>query len=302
MSLITLTDRISVSVRAKTTSQANDQKKATGKNIANALTSGGDANISDELASQIGNTSKPTVTDENGNQWVSMSDIIAAGKAMKANGAFETKTSYKYGDIEAIRIGDLPYTYLDISGSGIKYHCYGPFGYKTSHGNPAYFGIRTNLSEVDRVARLNVKVGLANYKGTLYILASGGSYPFRNIEVNEIVEGEWVGGSNRLNTGDNPMYLSDSYTVTNIPITDVSDLESFPNTGDISYFGEMTTETTGGSLIDWTKSDAEIEEDIRNLHETWDVTEHPGASGVGVGAGTYILAGPIEFNDADPVG
>ena len=54
--------------------------------------------------------------------------------------------------------------------------------------------------------------------------------------------------------------------------------------------------TTGGSLIDWTAPDAEVERQINNLHETWDVTEHEGAV---TANGTYVLAGPIEFNPGD---
>lgn len=85
MSKITLTDRISVSVRAKNDTESNQQKVDTGNNIARAL---GGTNANDVDAANIGTTSKPTITDENGNEWVSMQDIIDAGKKMQQNGAF----------------------------------------------------------------------------------------------------------------------------------------------------------------------------------------------------------------------
>ena len=88
MGIITLTDRISVRVSAKNTSQSNDYKKATGGAIGKTL---GNEDISDELKTQLGNTMKPVITDEDGNAWISMADIIAAGKAMNAAGAFEEK-------------------------------------------------------------------------------------------------------------------------------------------------------------------------------------------------------------------
>jgi hypothetical protein len=59
-------------------------------------------------------------------------------------------------------------------------------------------------------------------------------------------------------------------------------------------FGTKTT--SGGSLIDWNAPNAEIERQIKELHETWDVSEHEGAV---TANGTYVLAGPIEYNPGD---
>ena len=85
MGIITLTDRISVRVSAKNDTQSNDYKKATGSAIASKL---GNGDVSDSLKSQLGNTKNPTITDENGDTWVSMEDMIDAGKAMNGDGAF----------------------------------------------------------------------------------------------------------------------------------------------------------------------------------------------------------------------
>ena len=85
---ITVTDRISVRVSAKNQEQSASQKRDVGGSIAKTL---GNENVSDSLKDQLGNTTNPVVYDEDGNAWISMEDIIAAGKAMYADGAFNDK-------------------------------------------------------------------------------------------------------------------------------------------------------------------------------------------------------------------
>lgn len=283
MGIITLTDRISVSVRAKNDSQSNSQKRDTGKNIANALTSGGSANISDTLADELGNTSKPTITDEQGREWVAMSDIITAGKKMQQEGAFDEKTTYRYGNVACIRIGDLPkVTYIVDYTSADPYeaHVLGPLWVEADTGNHfCYSGGPYYEYTYD------TKIAVVRNNNRLYFLGTG-SAPQGTYMNAELTRSVGSGGQPRSRSD-----ITDRVSVIEgIPVTDVGEILS------LDQYGDYHEETTGGSLIDWTKSDAEIEEDIRNLYETWDVTEHAGSVNAN---GTYVLAGPIEFNPGD---
>ena len=314
---ITLTDRVSVSVRAKNASQSSSQKRDTGKDIADTLTKGGNSNISDELKDTIGDTTKPVITDEQGRKWISMQDIINAGKAMQQNGAFakneihegitangivyninefitggtfitgtnDSITETGVGNIIKVKLAKSQNTawYWYSKSYGVGLDIVRHYGENSANyvndGQYAILRINDDGSRVDQVywpkrpeisqpqvSQFSFSERTVSINGTLYRLyrLSGGS----------------------MISTDGPHYEGQN------PDAYYNNIEQHI----AGYFyGNVRTE--GGSLIDWTKSDSELEEDIRNLHETWDVTEHEGSV---TANGTYVLAGPIEFNPADP--
>lgn len=274
MGIITLTDRISVRVSAKNETQSNDYKKATGGAIGKTL---GNEDISDELKSQLGNTTKPVITDEDGNAWISMADIIAAGKAMNGDGAFEETTSYRYGNVACVNIYDFP-IYSEW-GSQNQFWAKGPCWIDSVYGDCGW-NFNSTMPE-DTQAAIVKKVN--EDKWYLLMISPSGSY------INFQASFESGAGGAYYNQSQINI---DNHTILEglIPITEVGEVLS------LSQYGDLHEETSGGSLIDWTKSDAEIEEDIRDLHETWDVSEHEGSV---MANGTYVLAGPIEFNPGD---
>lgn len=288
MSVITLTDRVSVSVRAKNDSQSSSQKRDTGKNIAKAL---GNDSISDSLADQLGATTKPTITDENGNEWVSMADIIAAGKKMNENGAFEEETKYKFGNVTAVRLSDLPA--YDNEG---KYHPIDSWD-----GTESYFGsghmVRDGYKDlIEEEEEIYIAGIIEASTGTKYL-----SFHFGNVMSGSIAfrlrnesDNNRTKSYGSYTAGNAFIFINGHIPSPGIPFTVIPTYYR-----ELTSYGDMTTETSGGSLVDWTKPDDEIEEDIRRLHETWDVTEHEGSV---TANGTYVMAGPIEYNDADPVG
>lgn len=289
MGIITLTDRISVRVSAKNTSQSNDYKKATGGAIGKTL---GNEDISDELKTQLGNTTKPVITDEDGNAWISMADIIAAGKAMNAAGAFGGEDHW--GDVKMIPVTSLPLSYAQYVG-----WLYGPYCMQMGSGSQGdiyrYIGAGTDQS--GPIDLTGFYIG--------YVVDNGDVF-----DIIEVPEGS-SGLSMRYGYNKYPIDPNHNYynelDISSYPISGTSPdsiivvLNGMPKTyttykGHHAYmYGDYNK--TGGSLIDWTKTDAELEEDIRDLHETWDVSEHEGSV---TANGTYVLAGPIEFNPADP--
>ena len=265
MSSITLTDRITVSVRAKNETQGNSQKRDTGRNIAKAL---GNDSISDSLADQLGNTKNPTITDENGNEWVSMEDIIAAGRKMKENGAFDNDSWDKYEGAN----------YCFYTMSSLEVHTY-DIG-----------------SEYDSdFKQYNIYTGnfyAYKYNGTLQITSVSGE--------SDILRSYYYHGELRSET------YADSVPAINVsdipdrcrPVIDFNgQTTSIETIRQVEALGVNPTEHhAGGSLVDWDAPNAEVERQIKNLHETWDVTEHEGAV---TANGTYVMAGPIEFNPGD---
>ena len=281
---ITLTDRISVSVRAKNETQANNQKKDTGNNIARAL---GGTNATDADAISVGTTKKPTITDSNGNEWVSMEDIIAAGKKMKENGAFSGNHSgLDNGSGDKYNLNNV-YTFsgnLDIpipgSSNHLNYHYYPESNasiYMISTGSKVTFfskeSFNTVWSNIRTSDDIDVGNGLSTPIQATTVTINGASYSY--------------------------FYSTNSTRNVDISASGISNYEEgipgalYENIAGY-LFGPVSS---GGSLIDWDAPNAEIERQIKNLHETWDVSEHPGAS-QSMG-GTYVLAGPIEFNNGD---
>lgn len=312
-----LTARVSVRVQAKNASQTASQKRDTGGNIARAL---GNGDISDSLKDEIGDTTKPTIADENGNEWVAIEDIIAAGKKMYANGAFEEKTIYdgitdnETGEIYRFRhVGmgpfTLRYTIRERSTGKISaiYEAEVPSGVlytatEDSNGVSTSFllcsktdftcTLRTIIYDYNPDPQTIASDSTQTRSASAYTISINGvSYSaFYNSAIVTIsksyfnTEGRWeIVDSNYPDPGS--WEHIDNATADRLKKYCIGTL-----------FGESNT--TGGSLIDWTKSDAEIEEDIRNLHETWDVSEHSGS--YQSMAGTYFLAGAIEYNPADP--
>ena len=292
MSKITLTDRISVSVRAKNDTESNQQKVDTGNNIANAL---GGTNVNDVDAANVGTTSKPTITDENGNEWVSMQDIIDAGKKMQQNGAFGETTSYN--GIGGYKFDPVVSGPVDIVMQNPSSNWSGMIDISHVPSGVLVFAYHSQ----------NERIGFYAFSETNfeipYDYASGANAtnatppPWGTISANSVTA--TIDGVSYSFFMTNPHGYG-GQVATNATIN-IEHATSIPN--DTSkcaagiLFGGSTT--TGGSLIDWNAPNAEIERQIKELHETWDVSEHEGAV---TANGTYVLAGPIEYNDADPVG
>lgn len=281
MSIITLTDRITVSVRAKNETQGNSQKRDTGRNIDKAL---GNNNISDSLADQLGNTKNPTITDENGNEWVSMNDFINAGRIMKENGAFKTKEVHdgmtdSDGTVYGAGMTTYPVPILGENKNGNKVGVDGGGGQCCFYG-PDFYGY--------------YGVCIFSTENTWYHIYRGGAGVFDDVLNSESATIAGVTYSFfRENVSDANL------TKEVIEALGVTASETYPSVKDVAAYLFGSTHDESNSLIDWDAPNAEVERQIKELHETLDVSDHPGASGQGIGAGTYILAGPIEFNDGD---
>lgn len=288
MGIITLTDRISISVRAKNETEKSAQNKATGANIQKAL---GGSGLSDTDLEEIGNVN--SIADEQGNEWIKMEDIIAAGRKMKENGAFGEKTEYD------------EYTYN---------------GYKIFHIS-ALTGIVRNG---------NISIEGEIHRGDSTETWSGDMYISGKLTYNEstskytLAYSILADGNDIMYEGSFSGYDGSSYSSTSVAIRagtiqeggfHSSIMRYSPNFQEISPmlpFNERVSLSNtvleaavrnggthhggGGSLIDWDAPNAEVERQIKELHETWDVTEHEGSV---TANGTYVLAGPIEFNDGD---
>lgn len=280
---ITVTDRISVRVSAKSQEQSAAQKRAVGGAIAKSL---GNEDIPDSLKDQLGNTTKPVVYDENGNAWISIDDIIAAGRKMNENGALPDKEDHKgltvNGELYNLAPAICPYEF-QYSSDPIRYLV----GYQNSDSIPAYI-----------IARLE--------DGGTYTI-----YVFATQPVCSLGYKEWEDWRGRWNYVVGSMmnsalvYIADSrYSLCvctrngypapfGVPVYTRSESRLLQ---DMAGFLYGAVETKPSSIIDWDAPDAEVERQINELHETWDVSEHEGAV---TANGTYVLAGPIEFNPGD---
>lgn len=277
MSIITLTDRISVSVRAKNNTEKSAQNKATGANIQRAL---GGSGLSDSDLEEIGNVN--SIQDEHGNEWIKMEDIIAAGRKMKEKGAFNNKEIHEG---------------LTDSVTGTVYNF-------------------TNVYTPPVVAYINPNN--PNYKGSIS-LESGSCYVVFNNGLGAYVFSKesfsvWYHYGLAVNAVGDPASVTINditysfFAASLLPSSMSNVTKDSPGVcvetddngwGGSKYaagylFGPVHEESN--SLIDWDAPNAEVERQIKNLHETWDVSDHPGAV---TGNGTYVLAGPIEFNDGD---
>ena len=284
-----LTDRISVRVSAKRDESEQDKKDrdiSTGRDIADSLGGGGSggSSISDEEAEAIANAAsaasggKSNITDDQGRTWIPMESIIAAGKKMQEDGAFKDKTSYTYGNIAAIPLTSLHGIALGMYDTNQITH-YGPTGTAESgdlcYSQPRGEGMVGWIHNIhyDTYALLSAVVNVNGAASSIGI--SPNSYFDDKGELHN-----WIGG-------EGPVVPTGS----GIPVTDVGETLL-----SLSAYGERSEETQPGSAIDWTKSDEEIEQQVKELHETWDVSEHEGAT---TANGTYVLAGPIEYNPGD---
>lgn len=96
MANITLTDRIAVRVTAKNETEASDQKKRDGGNVADAL---GATGLTDAEKEAVGASLGETVTGEDGKTYVKSEKIAGALKNLKANGKFQAEPDdYTFGD------------------------------------------------------------------------------------------------------------------------------------------------------------------------------------------------------------
>lgn len=301
MATINLTDRVSVRVTAKQSDQSS-QNKETGRNIEKAL---GGSGLTDAQAEAIGASCGDTIADEDGNLWINEDDIVAAGKAMYANEAF-------HDYYEGITEGGVTYKPEHIYSFGPG-TLIGPTSKRVSEGADRHMEIAEDSISGLMCFYNTGPSDSSIYTGVRFFSTTGGSVHITmNVRGNiggTIAElrarTETINGvSYSFFTADANLYAASGYN-TGFTESDLSNngyIVSNGTNGTKYCCGALFGPKRQGSLIDWTKSDEEIKRDIKELHETWDVSEHPGASGQGVGAGTYILAGPIEFNDADPVG
>lgn len=292
-----LTDRISVRVSAKRDEPEQDKKDrdiSTGRDIADSLGGGGasgSSSISDEEAEAIANAAsaasggKSNITDDQGRTWIPMESIIAAGKKMQEDGVFKDKTTYSYGNIAAVRVKDYYFgemvNYYTTSGEEVTYPIYGPMG--TTNSDNVLYTIYASGTTTE-----NTTAGwIHNIHDNSYSLLYGNGYINSTVSLKpnnkKSDKGNWV-----LEVNVSGATKPEGSV---FPVTDVGQtLLSLP------AYGEEQVETVPGSAIDWTKSDEEIEQQIKEVHETWDVSEHEGAT---TANGTYVLAGPIEYNPGD---
>ena len=290
MSKITLTDRISVSVRAKNDTESSQQKVDTGKNIAKTL---GVDDYNDTDAATIGNTSKPTITDENGNEWVSMQDIIDAGKKMQQDGAFDgpeyddyVHNGYHYLRTNTVTcIGHNQHSQVLINGK-YETHDFVEVNVFSASG-----GMFSTMSRTQSGGNTGMAFG------TMVTVDPNAVIHYKKYRQCTDIDYIQELSDYDMNSSD---YTPKNGVMAHTSLTpDAAGLQKGVldrNVVNAMLNGNPTITHHGGSLIDWTKPDDEIEEDIRQLHETWDVSEHEGAV---TANGTYVLAGPIEYNPGD---
>lgn len=271
MGTITLTDRFSVDILAENDTQLDSQKRSIGKSIANLLTNGGNADISDALADQLGATLKPIITDENGDNWASVADIIADGKTMQLNGAFEEKTIH-----EGITSGGTLYTIKEVYGPG-NYQLAKNYRVSTVDGYFTFYGDSQSPDTIAKIIWFGLNTGGNNfwYRGGS---GTGLTGEIVNVTLNGVLYKPYLTTQN-LSGG------MDTLTVTNLLNAGYKlgiDVHDYPADGYRDrkcvtgyLFGPVST--AGGSPIDWTKSDSEIESDLLQLQQTWNISEHEGS-------------------------
>lgn len=280
MGIITLTDRISVRVSAKNDTQSNDYKKATGGAIANKL---GNGNVSDSLKSQLGNTKNPTITDENGDTWVSMEDMIDAGKAMNGDGAFATDEIHD--GIDGINLGQVhsgPMTLINTVLSLTDHYCYeipgNVYFYFFNSGN----GVKLFSKNQFQVHEYKKKADTGDISGESYSNSTASTQT-----INGVSYSFFTMSSVKSYKLDDNVNASDYGIITGT---------SNEYTAMAAYlFGPV--HTTGGSSYDWTKTDAELEEDIRDQEEVWDVIQNAVSSSsptAKIPVGPYVNVGHID--------
>lgn len=295
-----LTDRVSVrvSVAQSNSSEKTKQDTATGRNIEKAL---GGSGLSDVDAETIGSNVDP-VTDEDGNQWIKMEDIIAAGKSMKEKGAFlntevhegilgNNGTLYNLTayDSASITLLQRSRQYPDSSD---PYYAFGNHYIKYSaSGSSVYIAFIEGSGWAYAFSKESFSVSCQYYQKTseFYPSADGGAgfnvYPVTS-SIND-VSYSYFCSQVALNDGYN--WAGDvgnsGYVLNTIP-------DGASVNGCIAGFLFGATHMEPHSMINWDGTDEEIAQEIEKLHETWDITEHNGST-------TLIYAGPIEFNDGD---
>lgn len=342
MSVITLTDRIQVSVRAKNETEKSAQNKATGANIQKAL---GGSGLNDTDLEEIGNVN--SIADENGNEWIKMEDIIAAGRKMKEKGAFADKhkgitidgVNYNVSNLlppetklvepNFTRKGYYSFKHLGDTYNGnrysdcriIDYHVEISGSYTAGGIFMPSYDENTKPESILNVAycfifRNNMPAPtLTQVEKTLYTY-SDNEVNFSDIETwtsgfINLDNGYWhvdSAGSkiyyyllNELHMNDSDIPISYTYGTARLPAALCMNYASTIRTPNNLFNGVALAAyhygpVSGSSIIDWDAPNAEVERQIKNLHDTWDVSDHAGAV---TGNGTYVLAGPIEFNDGD---
>jgi hypothetical protein len=203
-----------------------------------------------------------------------MESVIAAGKKMNEDGAFKDYNTYSYGNVAAVLVQSLSMINTDGYGRDFGKN-WGPLGI-----------------DIDNDGRQSYSYTQAGPTVTAGVIHNVNTGEYRLVTANGNISGctmlyelgnpgaGWWGSSS---PGD--------VSVGFLPITDVGQtLLSLP------AYGDEKVEHHSGSIVDWTQSDEEIERQIKEVHETWDVSEHEGAT---TANGTYVLAGPIEYNPGD---
>lgn len=277
-----LTDRVSVRVTAKQSDQSS-QNKATGRTLEKAL---GGSGLTDAQAEAIGANipDNKMAIDENGNLWLDEDQLVAAGKAMYANGVF---------DVQEVHEGINGYDLAEA-------HVYkGPGSVTIYRKNPESTSA-SNQIQVDWTINAEYFILMANaINYVIYCEAFGktGGSISRTITLKDgtvTEESKELIAQTTTLSGVSYSYFSGGYNSNLSPSiidTELSDEVTVKKYYDIEdeitgyLFGP--THTTGESRIDWTAPDDDIKQQIDELHETWEISEHENS---------FVLAGPIEYD------
>lgn len=307
MGAVTLTDRVSVSVRASTGGAAGagsdktSQDRATARNVADTL--GGKDDLTDaqldEIANAINNSggsSSPngrSVIDENGNEYVPIEAIIAAGKKMAENGAFDGTEIHEGLD-------DGNGGTVNIAGGVTS----GPISFYTVNEDSGW-QVSLNIPNVYYLSYLNSNNDGSNTWITVYMFSKTNfTYSQDNHYTNGTSDTTTYTGGAATATINNVNY-SFFYAAISAGLRGSVDPPvtggSQPTNAQMAayLFGETHTDNSG-SLIDWDAPNAEIERQIKEHYETFDPADHDEGA-PGMWAGGYVLAGQLTvINPANP--
>lgn len=270
MATITLTDRISVRVTAKDSTESSAQKKRDGGNTAAAL---GGTGLTDSEKEELGDDLGETLTGEDGRTYARSDKVAGVLKKLKEDGALDEETTvYKYGaSVASIPVLSLPY--VTIPGSqwwkgfgpileatnGVKLYVTSTYNINSSDAiedmRPANIGAIHSTGSDNKIFILNL-TELYNAGKTAenyaWIFTDGSQYAYKSrpyMETAATLFNDYATDS-QLQNGS-----------VNVPVTAV---------GNIYYrldnYGSRTEETTGGPKVDPTgKTDAQIQKDLEDF-------------------------------------
>lgn len=259
---VEVVDRISVRVSEKKEDDPEKEKenKATrdrsigsglAKSLGNSIGGGSDETgptISDEDAEAVGSKVTDTYTDEDGRTWANTVQVAAAAKELGDRGSLPDYNTYRYGNVAAIRIRDLPRSTYAMFTEGLEQPgMYGPLG--TYEGYSLAYATESGVDEQVRAGWIH------NIHDGSYSLITGNGTYHSLIQIfptsSHTSDGAWTGwgGGGGVTTPDG----------SSIPVTDVGEtLLSLP------AYGDEHVEEHSGSKVDTTQSEEEIAKEIEN--------------------------------------